>query len=353
MKYLLLLLLSSLTSYSQLQFNPNFLRLDLVGIKMNIEEIIDVRTQQELTFIQSDSVLKLETSAPLNLLIKNFINYSLPQNNKKNQITIKLNEFQFGSRQTEGKPIVWLYSDLEFFLKSTEGYAKVMQISNCQEIAASDNLYLTMNNLNWKFWNSTLNDLEKNLRNLDNKVPITSKFIETDVQLNNILIDKIPKDGIYPTYKKFKANDALQCNFEIPEILGQIHLKIENNQLMDSISKIWGVCQNGKLYKAIKNEKDSSYFLLPLTKFLNTFEVETVYSNNEIDPNSISGNTKIPKIVDWAFVAFDIVSYVKFKLPISSSLIQLGTKKTPININQRFMIDKYKGSLKPIGIYEN
>jgi hypothetical protein len=59
MRYLFLFLLTSQSSYSQLQFNPNFLRLDLVGIKMNIEEIIDVRNQQELTFIQSDSTFKL------------------------------------------------------------------------------------------------------------------------------------------------------------------------------------------------------------------------------------------------------------------------------------------------------
>ena len=288
------------------------------------------------------------------MLIKNFINYSLPQNNKKNQITIKLNEFQFGSRHTEGKAIVWLYSALEFYLKSTDGYIKVMQTSNCQEIVASNNLYLTMNNLNWKFWNSTLNELEKNLRNPDNKVQITSKFIETDTQLTNIFIKRIYKDGIYPTYKKFKDNDVLECNFEILEILGQTHLKIENNQLMDSISKIWGVCQNGKLYKAIKNEKDSSYSLLPLTKFINTYEVETVCRNNEIDPNSISVNTKIPKIVDWGFVAFDIVSSVKFKhLPAYSSLAQIGLKKTPIYITERMMIDKYRGNLKPIVIFDN
>lgn len=354
MRYLIILLFFSFQSFAQINFNPYFKKLNLVTSKINVAEVIDARIDKDFTFISQDSVQKLETNGPLNLLIQEFINSSLPVNNKKNQIVIKINDFQFGSRMDEKKTVVWLYTDMEFFKKTDIGYIKIGDINDCKEAKNIDNLEIAINRLHWKLWNNILDDIEVKLKHINKNAIIDEKEVFAKAQVPNIFYDSTTIDGIYPYFNNMLYNTPVKLDFSIKEKSNQYYLVIKDQVKNKDKTEIWGVCKEGKIYKIIKNSSTSSNVLIPVKRFGNTFELTNentgfmaknfAFQKNKYGINTLNLNIANLVINSLSKTTDNPSAFLAIK--IASDIWQAS------NI-ERILIDKNTGLLNPVETYKN
>lgn len=347
MKKFLFFFLVSNWAYSQVLFNPYSLKFRHENPAMVFEEVIDSRDNKELLLLDGDSVLHYEYQDSLPKLLKSFLNFGLKTKNKKRSVIAKINEYTFGTRlDSKGKKILWFYADIDFYKNVKNKYVKIYQINDMVEAIGNDSLAFLTNKLHWAFWDNVSYELSGKVLNTQFLEFFDKSQIEVPYIPIKIFSDSTLKDGVYPYFRDVLLNQPEDELFELSTNLkGNYYFNPDKESKFKLRNRIWGVCKNGQIYKAIKENELSKSELMPVARIGNSLELGTIkkvyYSNTKMNPylsNIILGRANSFFGIQPGF------NGIKMAL----SAIRLISNLTS---EQRLIIDMNTGELNPVRIY--
>jgi hypothetical protein len=346
---LLLIIIFANSALAQLHFTPYYKKLNFADTKFSIAEVYDARLNIDFGLFDKDSLIKFEKKTPLDTLLKDFINKSIPYKSEKTTFAIKINEYQFGLRNDKNKEILWFYADLEFFKVVKHEYLKICQINECKELKGSENIEILINRLHWKFWNNTLDEVEKKYKYMKRYDYVDKATFYKVPKLPAIFIDSTINDGIYRNFAQLKYNSPEKLEFEIHEDLNDSYLSIDKKHDFDSKNEIWGVCKNGQIYKTIKNNIFSKNYLIPVQRFGNSLELASGISEVKAKAaSSVNFKYNLRSTYYHASIGLLGLGSMSNSVMLAANLITLAVK---VNQDQRIFIDMNSGILNPAEIY--
>lgn len=288
----LLLILASFPSQAQITFSPIYQKFNKeVKAQYYIDRIIDARVDTSTfvgtvidTIARTVITIEFEKSVPSSL--KESLDFAIDRNDKAMPIVVKVNNLEYGKRQTKRKEnILGVYYDIEFYIKKDEKYQKVGDLQKAFDGIKPMGAYnIDFGMLTWYFWKEILDDYIYKMR----IKPINETlYTETDLTKSKILppifSTKKLKDGIYLNYKEFLdanpdyySKELGDCKFRFDGKVFYVTGKDGKEQKIGSNFDLWAIVEKGQVLHAFRSGNLARYEYVYLEPLGTTFEISGI-----------------------------------------------------------------------------
>lgn len=296
---LILLLFNILHSYSQSNFAATYGAFEVDDNRFTITKIIDARPQKDLGFFETEEggIDTLLLKNPLGDFIIEFLEIcnKKPKNRKNVNLILKINDYQFGTRQVKKNIYSWFYADLEFYVEEKGNFRQILTINECNEGKRLNYPTISMGRTHFYTWEKIVNTLNE----LCKKLPVNTSLIDeaeliSPKKLPLIFTDSLLNEGIYSTFTSFKFNSPTIKEAQIYREGDDIQILKKDNKgnfkRSTSSDSFWGYCDKKIIYIAVRKTQAAADILIPLLRFGNTFELVDGISDSKAN---MAANSKI------------------------------------------------------------
>ncbi len=358
----ILLILKSQICISQIEFSPIYGKFDISSQKFKIVEVIDSRTFKDLgiLLIGNKDEVRLELKEDLKVFLPKFLDFcSIIKSNKPNELILKVNEFQFGTRIVKKKTWAWFYADLEFYQKNGLLYEKIFEVNKCVEGEGNLEIEQLFGKTHFYFWEDVLKEINRQKsKKKEEQTLIKYEQVLLPKQLPSILTDSLFTNGLYGSFNLFTRNLTINKDLEIRKRDDDLVLFLKNpsgqferTTVRDSY---WGIYDKNVIYKAVRKTEYAADILIPMMRFGNTFELVEGISDSKVN---MAANKRIVRnqIGSISNMANYYANLRPFNLPselnLGIALVQFFIANSLNNPNQRVMLNMKNGELQPVKIY--
>jgi hypothetical protein len=235
--------------------------------QFEVVEVIDARFEQEnVGIIYHADTQQLEpivTAKPLAEFLQEYFNMCSSVSSTQTKRIVKINFLEFGYRKIKNREYVWAYCDYEVFSKREGGVSYVDRQTAVVEGKVSGNsLMLDLAKINWLLWNDAFGQINRLWPSDKKRVLLPNSSLLQPISTPAFLFADSMRSGIYANYEELMQNKPSITNFTVTQKGDKWLFTVADSTQVGGnrslrASKVWGFCQNGRVYGAV----ESKYFV--------------------------------------------------------------------------------------------